>query len=103
MEVEIEISNKVKETVLSIDKDAQVILFGSRARGDHRKDSDWDMLILTNRKVDGKFKREIRDQVYKVALEYMQPISTIIIENQNWQSMALTTFYQNIAIDGKFL
>ncbi|OYT28164.1 MAG: hypothetical protein B6U94_08855 [Thermofilum sp. ex4484_79] len=30
----------------------RIILFGSRARGDHREDSDWDILIVTKRKLD---------------------------------------------------
>ena len=27
----------------------EVYLYGSRARGDHRADSDWDILILVNK------------------------------------------------------
>ena len=29
--------------------DAQLLFFGSRARGDNRNDSDWDILILLNK------------------------------------------------------
>ena len=39
---------KIKSTVLQIDQGADIILYGSRARGDYRFDSDWDFLILTN-------------------------------------------------------
>ena len=35
--------NKIKEQVLKEDENASVILFGSRARGDYREDSDWDI------------------------------------------------------------
>ena len=28
----------------------KVILFGSQARGDEREDSDWDLLVLLNKK-----------------------------------------------------
>ncbi len=45
---------KVKEVVYNFDPQAKVILFGSRARGDHRKDSDWDFLVLTKKKLIGK-------------------------------------------------
>jgi len=37
----------VKCTVLELDPEAEVVLFGSRARGDARADSDWDFLVLT--------------------------------------------------------
>ena len=32
----------------------KIILFGSRARGDYREDSDWDLLIIIKEKVDSK-------------------------------------------------
>ncbi|BBL45246.1 nucleotidyltransferase [Nanobdella aerobiophila] len=34
---------------IKIDK---IILFGSRARGDYREDSDYDILIITEEKID---------------------------------------------------
>ena len=32
----------------------RIILFGSRARGDFREDSDWDILIVTEKKLNKK-------------------------------------------------
>ena len=48
---------KIKQVILEtarkygieVDK---IILFGSRARGDYREDSDWDILIVVGNKVD---------------------------------------------------
>ena len=38
-----------------IDNTAEVILYGSRARGDDKQDSDWDVMILLKQKnVDEK-------------------------------------------------
>lgn len=50
------ITYQVKESVRRIDPKAKVILFGSKARGDSKKDSDWDFLILTSQKVDEELK-----------------------------------------------
>ncbi len=36
----------------------RIILFGSRARGDYREDSDWDILIVTEEKLDKKTEEE---------------------------------------------
>ena len=44
------------------DPDAEVFLFGSRARGDNRKDSDWDILILIN---NSNVTNEIEDSFYR--------------------------------------
>jgi len=41
-----EILESIKDVLQTIVPNAKVILFGSRARGDARKGSDWDLLIL---------------------------------------------------------
>jgi uncharacterized protein len=43
-----EFLEEIKGVVLSFDDKAEVILYGSRARGDYREDSDWDVLIRTS-------------------------------------------------------
>ena len=50
---------EIKRTILKVAgkygiKVEKIILFGSRARGDYREDSDWDVLIVTERKLDKK-------------------------------------------------
>jgi predicted nucleotidyltransferase len=37
----------IRTTVRSLLPDAKILLFGSRARGDHNKDSDFDVLVIT--------------------------------------------------------
>ena len=37
-----QILKMIGDSVHTVDPTAEVILFGSRARGDARKDSDWD-------------------------------------------------------------
>jgi uncharacterized protein len=67
--------NKIKNQVLSIDKNATVVLFGSRARKDFREDSDWDFLILASSTPDEKLKRELRDKLFDTELETEQIIN----------------------------
>ena len=49
----------VKETIKKIDPEARGILFGSRARGDFRTDSDWDFTILTKKRAS----RQLQDKI----------------------------------------
>lgn len=37
----------------------EIILFGSRARGEEREESDWDFYIVVDKDIDFKTKREI--------------------------------------------
>ena len=96
-----EFLNKIKYAVLSVDDKAEVILFGSRARGDSNKDSDWDILVLTDKLADAVLQNSIRDKVYHIELEYVVPVSTIIRSKKDWENIAITPFYKNILREGK--
>jgi len=46
-----EILDKIREVAhASLPKGARLLLYGSRARGDAREDSDWDLLLILIRK-----------------------------------------------------
>ena len=60
----------IKETILDVAKEYNVdidkiILFGSRARGDYREDSDWDILIVTKQALDRKTKFGFWYDIYR--------------------------------------
>jgi len=42
----------VKQAVHEVEPEADIVLYGSRARGDAHAESDWDFLILLNGVVD---------------------------------------------------
>ncbi|MBC8154324.1 MAG: nucleotidyltransferase domain-containing protein, partial [Bacteroidetes bacterium] len=69
---------EVKRYVLEIDPQAEVWLFGSRARGDARPDSDWDFLVLTDKPVDRQYKRTLRDHLFYLELDSERVIGTVI-------------------------
>ena len=48
------ILQQITKTVKSKDPGAEIILFGSRARGTAHSESDWDLLILLKRKLNVK-------------------------------------------------
>lgn len=95
-----EITNRVKKSVESIDPKAKVILFGSRARGDFKRDSDWDFLILTSKNSDESLKRKIREALIDTELEAEEVISTLIYSQQIWRDYQSTPLYKNIITDG---
>ena len=95
--------SSVKSAVLKIDKNAVLILFGSRARGDNRTDSDWDFLILTDLPENRKTKDIFRELIFDTELELEEPISTIIHNKSVWTDYEVTPLYKIIQKEGKKL
>lgn len=91
----------VKQEVIKIDPKAEVILFGSRARGDYRPDSDWDFLLLLEQPLTPDLKGFILDQLYELELQTDSVISTIIHTKTEWKRRAVTPIYQIIKKEGK--
>lgn len=92
--------NKIKHTLQIIDPGVEIILFGSRARGDSGKDSDWDILILTSVKLTKELKKQIRDAVFDIELDTEEPISILIYSKEEWETFEITPLYQNIKTEG---
>lgn len=60
---------KAKNTILkALDAD-QIILFGSYARGDYNKDSDIDLMVIIEGKIDRKEKNKILDKMAIIFFE----------------------------------
>jgi len=95
------ISIMIRSYVNSIDPNAQVILFGSRARGDEKTDSDWDILILTDSSVNIELERKFRNKLYEIELETGEPISVFVYSITDWQTkQKVTPFYYNVSLEG---
>ena len=77
------ISYLVKSCISLYDVTAKVILFGSRARGDASQDSDWDFLVLTDRKDAEALADVLRKKICEeVELKYDTAVS-LIVKNKN--------------------
>lgn len=81
---------------------AEIILFGSRARGQENKNSDWDIMILLNTPhVNRSTEREYREEIFEVELETGEPISTFVFSKQDWENKySITPLFQNIQKEG---
>lgn len=96
------ITHLIKDKIKQKDPLADVILFGSHARGQSNQDSDWDILILLDQSnVNRSIEKEYRDQLYDVELEIGEPISTLVYSKADWElNHTVTPLYQNIKKEG---
>jgi uncharacterized protein len=91
---------QVKSNVLALDPQAKVFLYGSRARGDHKRLSDWDFFVLTSFEFDRAKKDELLDLLYGVELESGKLISSIVDYKEHFEKMKWIPLYQNVLKDG---
>ncbi len=83
-----------------IPKGSRLLLYGSRARGDNRADSDWDLLVLLNRphREDADF-ASISYPLMELGFDLGQYFSVHTYSMQEWQNMKFLPFYKNVERD----
>lgn len=78
----------------------EVLLFGSRARGDYREDSDYDFAVLVN----GSDKKQIRDIVLDAEVlildEFNKMATSLIYTLDEWETKKKYPIGKNIISDG---
>ena len=98
------IAGLIRNTVKKVDKNADVILYGSRARGEERMDSDWDILILTDYQLSLDSERKFRNKLYDLELETGESFSVFIYSKSDWQTKQhITPYYHNVTKEGIYL
>jgi predicted nucleotidyltransferase len=92
----------IKETVAREEAGAEVILYGSRARGTAGEESDWDILVLLDQpSVDFKDEQRIRHSLYPIELELETPISVFAYSRNDWNTrLKATPLYAQIQKEG---
>lgn len=96
-----ELKSQLKQRI----PDAEIILYGSKARGDSEELSDIDLLILIDKKVDRKLKEKIVDIRYDIELKY-DVVFGLVIENKNFWDSSLANampFHKNVEREGILL
>jgi uncharacterized protein len=73
--------------IREVEPGARVLLFGSRARGDARPDSDWDLAVIVEGTLTWQRKHAVWDRLNEVELEDESfPILTAVVYDQaGWQ------------------
>ena len=96
------IKDRIGYSVHNSDPQADVILFGSQARGESNSDSDWDILILVDNKVvTNEIEDRFRKELYEIELETGQLISAFIYPKEYWANMLkISPLFKAVKRDG---
>ena len=99
-------SNKIINEIIRMANlkypDSEIYLYGSQARGDSKKFSDWDLLILFNRQnIPFDLETKVMDDFYDVELETGAIISPLIYSKSDWNNKhSMTPLFENIKKEG---
>jgi len=91
-----------REAVGAVVPHAEVILYGSRARGDARADSDYDLLVVVAGEVDWRLEDQVRRGLYPLELATGAVITVHAYSRRVWDSPLYRAmpFTQHIERDG---
>ena len=93
-----------KQAIRAVVPDADVILYGSRARGDAAEDSDYDILVLVDRSADVEMHERLISSISP--LEDDGAVLTLTVHNRDlWNSKLYKAmpFHENIDREGVLL
>ena len=84
-----------------VPQDSRLMLFGSRARGDFRPESDWDLLILLNKdRISANDYDTISYPFAELGWEIGEMIHPIIYTQSEWERKSFSPFYKNVMKEG---
>lgn len=91
----------IRTTIRDKEPDAQIILYGSRARGDNREDSDWDIIVLLNKPPMPHMERyEIACDLWDKGFDIGEEINTRVYTIDQWNSAPPSLFKHNVKEEG---
>lgn len=82
----------------------KVVLFGSRARGDARDDSDWDILIILDKtKLEADDYDNISYPLRELGWRLKECINPVMYTLKDWMKYSFSPFYHNVTNEGIIL
>jgi len=97
-----ELLERIKKATHEVEPEAEIILYGSRSRGDAGSESDWDLLIIVDGPLNDERIDRVRHSLYEVEWESGEVISSILRNREDWNSSQyqVLPFHQRVEREG---
>ncbi len=105
LSADIKLLKRCKKAIRQVVADADVILYGSRARGDADEYSDYDILVLIDGAVSISLKERFVDQTLPLELETGAVLTLMTYNRQQWDTPLYRAmpFRKNVDREGVLL
>ena len=103
--IPVALRDRIKEAIRRLEPNAEIILYGSRARGDAGPDSDWDLLVLLDGAVDAARERAVWHRLYTLELDLEEILCPVVFSREDWESSLYRAmpFHRNVDREGMVL
>jgi len=97
---EAEVLHRIKETAMAtLPVGSSLLLYGSRARGEAHENSDWDLLILLDKKKLTADDYDITYPFRELGWDLGEEISPHIYAKAQWDTWTFLPYYKNVERD----
>lgn len=96
---------KCRDAIKTFNSSVDIILYGSRARGDANSESDYDLLILTDGEATLEMEDSFRRHLFPIEIETGIVLTVILTSKKDWNSSLydVIPLYNNIKKEGIIL
>ena len=95
------ILSMIRDTIRETEPNAQIILYGSHARGDAHEHSDWDVLAIIDKpRLSLKDRSNIQYHLWEKGLELGEEINVFPYTRHQWEQAPTSLFKYNVITEG---
>lgn len=97
-----ELLTRCRVALQALDPTADVILYGSRARGDAQTESDYDLLIVVEGNATLEKENLLCRQLFPIQIETGKVITAFVFDRKSWNTPLYRAmpFHKNVEKDG---